>query len=245
MLLTLFYSFGTNQSADYDMGKQDELLGVAHVNVTQIVGTEPYVVHLDEAPQSATPTVTLMARWLELSSDIARVQTAILTQRAETNRPPECSRLLLTINISEACNLPPCTRPFVRAIVGESVKFETWTAFQAADEDESPGDGVMENARFEVSHSELLGEKISHDSKVEFFVIDQRTYKVLGNAFAMLSDFVFRRPLDGAYHFALLNCARPDSILKASISLEAVVGDSPPLWKTVQQLYDNRTNRRE
>ncbi len=228
---------------DYDMGKQDELLGYAHVKVSDLIANNKCVVRLQGAPHGATPTLTLMGRWLSLSSELARVQTAILTQRAEPSRPPQCSRLLLTINISEACNLPESTRPFVRATVGKEVKFETWTAYKTnEDEDIAPSArSSLENPKFEVSFHALLGEPISSESRVDFAVIDQRTGRTLGTAFALLSDIVFRKPHKGAYVFALLNCSRPDSSLRASIKLDAVL-DTPPLWTVAQDEYEKFTN---
>lgn len=214
---------------DFDIGVDDRL-GSARVKVPVLTQSATCEIPLQGAPYNAEPSVRLMARWLNLSTNLGCIQSAIVSQRVQEKRPPDCSRLLLTINIDEVKNLPPCKRPFVRATVG-SQKFETWAAYDL------PGVFSVEHPDYEVSFHKLLSEPVTANSRVEFQVIDQPTGAVLGNAFALLADAVKAGPSGKVYTFALLCCDRADTSLRVRILLEAVI-DKPPLWEAAAELKE-------
>ena len=213
------------EAYDYDFGDADDFLGSASILVSNLVEQGTSQIMLHEAPENATPSVVLSARWIPLTSDLRHLQHAIISQRSDKLRPDNCSYLLLSIDIDEAHRLPPGKRPYVQVTVGEH-KFCTSAKY------DSPGMFSVEDPEFEQScHISLNGE-IDASAKICYQILDLYSGEVFGHAFSTLSEAMEAGPSGKTYNFALLKTNRAGASLRVRVKISAVL-DQPPLWKVL------------
>lgn len=210
---------------DYDLGSNDDFLGSASVLISDLIRSGTKEVALTGSPENATPTVTLAAKWLTISSNLRHIQHAIMTQRSDTLRPANCSPLLLSIEIDEGRNLPLEKRPYVRVKIG-SQTFQTNAAYNL--------DGVfsVEHPDFEQSFHVSMKGDVDASVKIEFVVLDI-SGEVLGRAFSTLAEAVDAGSEGKIYNFALLQAEKANASLRVRLRLQAVL-DQPPLWKVLK-----------
>lgn len=211
---------------DYDLGiGNDDFLGCKEVLVSDLIRSGVSEVHLEGAPDNAHPTVKLAVKWLTISSNLRHVQHAIMTQRSDTLRPKTCSRLLLTIEVDEAHNLPPGKRPYVRVTAGPH-KFETNAAYNLENV------YSVEHPEFEQSFHVSLQGTADASIKIEFHVLDLNSGEKLGWAYSSLAEAVEAGPAGKTYNFALLGAQKPNASLRVRTKLAAVL-DQSPMWKVL------------
>lgn len=221
------------EAYDYDVGSSDDFLGRANVLVSDLVKHGASQVVLHDAPEGATPTVKLAARWLPLSSELRQIQSAIMTQRNDKIRPKQCSSLLLSVEIDEAKHLPSGQRPFVRVRIGNH-RFQTNPTYEV------PGVFSVEHPDFEQSFHIPLEGSIDASVQIVFQVLDLFSGLMMGSAHCYLADAVQAGPAGKIYKFALLKAEHPQASLRVRLRLAAVL-DQPPLWEVLakpQNVYN-------
>lgn len=211
---------------DYDLGSNDDFLGKASVLVSELIRNGTKDIQLIGSPENATPTITLAAKWLTISSDLRHIQHAIMTQRSDALRPKNCSPLLLTIEVDEGHNLPSQKRPYVKVKVG-SQTFQTNAAYNLE------GMFSVENPEFEQSFHVSLKGCIDASVKIEFDVLDT-SGELLGKAFSTVAEAIEAGPSGKIYNFALLQAQKANASLRVRLRLAAVL-DHPPLWKVLKE----------
>lgn len=210
---------------DYDLGSNDDFLGSATILISELIRKGTQEIELTGSPENATPTVTLAAKWLTISSDLRYIQHAIMTQRADTLRPKNCSLLLLTIEVDEGHNFPPQKRPYVKVKVG-SQTFHTNAAYDL--------EGVfsVEHPEFEQTFHVSLKGSVDASVRIEFEVLATGG-ELLGTAFSTVAEAIEAGPSGKIYNFALLQAVKANATLRVRLRLSAVL-DHPPLWKVLK-----------
>lgn len=210
---------------DYDIGSNDDFLGSATILVSDLIRKGTQKIQLIGSPEDATPTVTLAAKWLTISSDLRHIQHAITTQRSDTLRPKGCSPLLLSIEIDEGHNLPPQKRPYVKVKVA-SQTFQTNAAYDLE------GIFSVQHPEFEQTFHVSLKGSVDASVRIEFDVLDT-SGELLGKAFSTVAEAIEAGPSGKIYNFALLQAEKANATLRVRLRLSAVL-DHPPLWKVLK-----------
>lgn len=207
------------QAYDWDLTSADDLLGEARMSIQSLTENQVIDVKLADKLFDGDPYVKLMARQLKLSFDTKDVNEAIEKSKEDGELRKNCSRLLLKVNIAECKNLPDCEAPYVKFTVGNKIRFETGSAFHGRF-----GDQAFDASHpvFMMSFSEIIEEAIDQETLVEFSVDDRSKMQHIGNCVARITDLE-------TTEFALQDCRREDSILRASIRLAAII-DPDPMW---------------
>ncbi len=210
------------EAFDWDITSADDLLGEAKVSIKSLTENNVTNIKLTDKLHNSEPHIKLMARYLKLSFNPIDVNKAIEETNADGKIRKNCSRLLLKVNIAECKNLPECEAPYVSFKVGDKIKFETGSAF----------DGRLGDSAFDASHpvymmsfSALIEEPIQLGTLVEFSVDDRSKIRHIGNCVTKITDLE-------TTEFILKDCARNDSVLRASVRLAAIM-DSDPMWDYV------------